>query len=55
MYRRSTIMPLAAECSGLGIGFEIELIKACMKERLSIKEIPAIVHDYGKKGVFRWL
>jgi glycosyltransferase involved in cell wall biosynthesis len=55
MFNRRTVLPLLADCDSIGIAFEIELIKAAMKNHLNIKEIPAIVHDYGKRGLFRWL
>jgi glycosyltransferase involved in cell wall biosynthesis len=55
MFDRRKVLPLLGECHSIGIRFEIELIKAAIRHKLSIKEIPAIVHDYGKGGLFRWL
>lgn len=55
MFRRSSVLPLLSECPHLGIRFEVELIKAAEKKGLKIEEVPAIVHDYGKRGVMRWL
>jgi glycosyltransferase involved in cell wall biosynthesis len=55
MYRRSKILPLLSQCVSPGIKFEIELIKAAQAKGLKIKELPAIVHDYGQRGIFRWL
>lgn len=55
MFKKSTILPLLSECPHLGIRFEIDLILAAQKKKLKIEEVPAIVHDYGKGGLFRWL
>ena len=55
MFKRSTVLPLLSECPHLGIRFEIDLILAAQKKKLRIEEVPAIVHDYGKGGLFRWL
>jgi glycosyltransferase involved in cell wall biosynthesis len=54
MFRRSTVLPLLSECPHLGIRFEVELLKAAQRRKMVVEEIPAIVHDYGKRGLMRW-